>query len=78
MNRNFWAQACNAALSRPLPELRHANSIANGFAVGHLPLSGCQCDPRLTPTLDLHLLFCRRVQRGILFAGLQAAALEAE
>ena len=75
MDRNFWAHACSAALKRPLPQLKEANNAANAFAVRRL--SDCHALSSLPPSSDLYLLVCRCVQRGILFAGLQVAALEA-
>ena len=75
-----WAQACNTALKRPVPEIRVASNAANGVAVSHFTLPGrCAASRRLlTPSADFCLRYCCRFLRYFLFAGLQAAALEAE
>ena len=76
MDPNFWAQACNAAVSRPVSALRQSHYLASAVAVSH---SRCQIPCRLLMQLsDFHLRIWCRVQRGILLAGLQAAAVEAE
>ncbi len=78
MDRSFWEQACNATVSRPLSALKQSNYIANTVAVN---LSRCHMNlPRrlLTLSPDFHLRMWCRGQRDILFAGLQAAAVEAE
>ena len=75
-----WAQACNTAIKRPVPEMRAAGIAANGVAVSHITLSGCCAASRrlLTPSTDYGLRYCCRFFRNFIFAGLQAAALEAE
>ena len=75
-----WAQACNTAIKRPVPEMRAASIAANGVAVSHITLPGrCAASRRLlTPSADFCLRYCCRFLRDFLFAGLQAAALEAE
>ncbi len=75
-----WAQACNTAIKRPVPEMRAASIAANGVAVSQIMLPGrCAASCRLlTPSTDYGLRYCCRFLRYFLFAGLQAAALEAE
>ena len=75
-----WAQACNTAIKRPLPEIRAASIAANGVAVRHITLPGRRAASRrlLTPSTDFCLRYCCRFLRYFLFAGLQAAAVEAE
>jgi hypothetical protein len=65
-----WAQACNDALNRPLPERRLASNAANGVAVSLFALPGrCVASRRLlTLTADFGLRFCCRVLRDFLFA----------
>ena len=75
-----WAQACNTATNRPVPEMRTASIAANGVAVSHFTLPGrCAASRRLlTPSTDFGLRYCCRFLRYFLFAGLQTAALEAQ
>ncbi len=75
-----WAQACNTAIKRPVPEIRAASNAANGVAVSHITLPGrCAASRRLlTPSTDYALRYCCRFLLDFLFAGLQAAALEAQ
>ena len=75
-----WAQACDSALKRPVPEMRAASNAANGVAVSHITLPGRRAASRrlLTPSTDFGLRYCCRFLRYFLFAGLQAAALEAQ
>ena len=75
-----WAQACNTAIKRPVPEMRAASNAANGVAVSHITLPGrCAASRRLlTPSTDFDLRYCCRFLCYFLFAGLQAAALEAQ
>ncbi len=75
-----WVQACNTAVKRPVPEIRAASIAANGVAVSHITLPGrCAASRRLlTPSTDFGLRYCCRFLRYFVFAGLQAAALEAE
>jgi hypothetical protein len=75
-----WAQACNTALKRPVPEMRAASIAANGVAVSHITLPGrCAASRRLlTPLTDFGLRYCCRYLCYFPFAGLQAAALEAQ
>ena len=78
MDRNFWEQACKAAVNRPVSELKQSNYIASAVAVSR---SRCQMIlPRrlLMHSSDFPLRIWCRVQRDILFAGLKAAAVEAE
>ncbi len=78
-----WAQACNAALNRPVPERRIASNAGIGVAVSQYTLLSGRCIASrrlLTVTLltDFGLRCCCRFLRAFLFAGLQAAALEAQ
>ena len=75
-----WAQACNTALKRPVPETRTAGNAANSIAVSHFTLPGrCAASRRLfTPSTDYGLRYCCCFLRDFIFAGLQAAALEAQ
>jgi hypothetical protein len=75
-----WAQACNTAIKRPVPEMRTAGIAANGVAVSHITLSGRCAASRylLTLSTDFGLRYRCRFLRYFLFAGLQAAALEAQ
>ncbi len=75
-----WAQACVAALNRPVPDRRQGSNAANVVAVSYFTLPGsCVASRRLlTPSSDFGLRFCCRFLRDFLFAGLQAAAMEAQ
>jgi hypothetical protein len=77
-----WAQACNTAFNRPFPERMRAGIAANSVAVRHFTLPGrCAASRRLltmTPSTDFSLRYCCCFLRDFLFAGLQAAALEAQ
>ena len=75
-----WAQACNTAIKRPVPEMRAASIAANGVAVSHITLPGrCAASRRLlTMSTDFGLRYCCRYLCYFPLAGLQAAALEAE
>ncbi len=76
-----WAQACNTATKRPVPDMRAASNVANGVAVSLIItlIGRCAASRRLlTPSTDFSLRYCGRCLRYFLFAGLQAAALEAE
>ncbi len=75
-----WAQACNAALKRTVPEMRAASNAANGVAVSHITLPGSSAASRrlLTPSTDFGLRYCCRFLRYFLFVGLQAVALETQ
>ena len=75
-----WAQACIAALNRPLSDRRQGSNAANVVAVSHITLPGSSAASRrlLTPSTDFGLRYCCRFLRYFLFAGLQAAALEAQ
>jgi hypothetical protein len=75
-----WEQACNTAIKRPVPEMRTAGIAANGLAVRHFTLTGpCAALRRLlTPSTDFDPRYCCRFLGDFLFAGLQAAALEAQ
>jgi hypothetical protein len=78
MDRSFWEPACKAAANRPVSELKQSNYNASAVAVSR---SRCQMIlPRrlLMHSSDFPLRIWCRVQRDILLAGLQAAAVEAE
>ena len=78
MDRNFWEQACNASVSRPVSELKQSNYIANAVAVSYIRCKMTLPRCLLTQSSDFRLRIWCRVQRDILFAGLQTAAVEAE
>jgi hypothetical protein len=70
MDRNFWEQACNATVSRPVSALKHSNYIANAVAVNHSRSHMNLPRRLLTHSPDFHLRIWCRGQRDILFAGL--------
>ena len=78
MDRNFWEKACNASVSRPVSALKQSNYVANAVAVSYIHCNMTLPRCLLTQSSDFRLRIWCRVQRDILFAGLQAAAVEAE
>ena len=87
MDRNYWEQACNASVNRPLPQLQQANRVANGIAVRLLALKGAASFTHHFLRF-LFVLWLLRYDIGLtshfpsecnrVFARLQAAALAAE
>ncbi len=72
-NREFWERACNASFARSLSEIKETNFVAGGVAVCFFP----PCSPPLSHSVsDFDACFSGCYQRGVLFARLQAAALE--
>ena len=78
MDRDFWAHACNAATSRPLSALKQASYRAHAVAVSRSAARHTVAKSNVFLFSDFYLRFWCRAQRGILFAGLPTAALEAE
>ena len=75
-NTYFWREACNASASRPVWQQTQYINAANGVAVS--AFSFLSSIHRLTPPIDHAVHFRRCSRRCFLFAGVQAAALEAE
>ncbi len=75
-NTIFWREACNASASRPVWQQTQYINAAYGVAVS--AFSFLSSIHRLTPPIGHTVHFRRCSKRCLLFAGIQAAALEAE